>query len=65
MCNIYLKRVSSFSTGRQKEHQLRHYHIEKPANKLADIRVNAISKFQEQQEETSEEQILNQINKLL
>lgn len=61
----YLKRVSSFSTGRQKEHQLRHYHIEKPANKLADIRVNAISKFQEQQEETSEEQILNQINKLL
>lgn len=47
----YLKRVSSFSSGRQKEHQLRHYHIEKASNKLADIRANAIAKFQEQQEE--------------
>ncbi len=27
----YLKRVSSFSSGRQKEHRLRHYHLEKPA----------------------------------
>jgi len=61
----YLKRVSSFSSGRQKEHQLRHYHIEKPVNKLADIRVNAISKFQVQHEETPEEQILNQVNKML
>ncbi|GGK13738.1 ribonucleoside-triphosphate reductase [Yeosuana aromativorans] len=47
----YLKRVSSFSSGRQQEHQLRHYHIEKPSTKLADIRANAITKFQEQHQE--------------
>ncbi|MFH6768393.1 anaerobic ribonucleoside-triphosphate reductase [Gaetbulibacter aquiaggeris] len=54
----YLKRVSSFSSGRQKEHQLRHYHIEKASNKLADIRANAITKFQEQHQETEKEYIL-------
>ena len=54
----YLKRVSSFSSGRQKEHQLRHYHIEQTSNKLADIRANAITKFQEQQEEKQEVHIL-------
>ena len=42
----YLKRVSSFSSARQKEHRLRYYHIEKPLNNLAEMRVNAITKFQ-------------------
>lgn len=51
----YLKRVSSFSSGRQQEHQLRHYHIEKPSTKLADIRANAITKFQEQHQEQHQE----------
>ena len=45
----YLKRVSSFSTGRQREHQLRHYHFEQPTSKLADVRANTITKFQEKQ----------------
>ena len=52
----YLKRVSSFSSGRQNEHQLRHYHIEKTSNKLADIRANAITKFQQHQEQEQENQ---------
>ena len=51
----YLKRVSSFSSGRQKEHQLRYYHIEKSSNKLGDIRANAITKFQEQHQEVQKE----------
>ncbi|NCO63429.1 MAG: anaerobic ribonucleoside-triphosphate reductase [Flavobacteriales bacterium] len=54
----YLKRVSSFSSGRQQEHQLRHYHIDKSANKLADIRANAITKFLEQHQETPKEYIV-------
>ncbi len=43
----YLKRVSSFSSGRQKEHQLRHYHLEKPAPNLAKNRVQLLTKTQE------------------
>lgn len=31
----YLKRVSNFSSNRQKEHKLRHYHIQELANKIA------------------------------
>jgi ribonucleoside-triphosphate reductase (formate) len=43
----YLKRVSSFSSGRQKEHQLRHYHMKYPVNKLAKNRKQLIkSHFQ-------------------
>lgn len=41
----YLKRVSSFSSDRQKEHQLRHYHMKQPANNIADTRVNLVSKY--------------------
>lgn len=51
----YLKRVSSFSSGRQQEHQLRHYHIEKPLTKLADARVNNLAKFQERSQEKQQE----------
>ncbi|WP_242203019.1 anaerobic ribonucleoside-triphosphate reductase [Aestuariivivens insulae] len=40
----YLKRVSSFSSGRQKEHDLRHYHFEKPGQHLSKNRVDALSK---------------------
>ena len=38
----YLKRVSSFSSGRQREHQLRYYHKKQPINNLANNRVNII-----------------------
>ncbi len=38
----YLKRVSSFGSGRQKEHQLRHYHLEKPASNLAKTRAHLL-----------------------
>lgn len=42
----YLKRVSSFSSGRQKEHHLRHYHRHNSTTDLAKKRVKALSKFQ-------------------
>jgi len=51
----YLKRVSSFSSGRQKEHQLRYYHFDGPSSKLPDVRVNALNKFLEQQQEKPKE----------
>jgi ribonucleoside-triphosphate reductase (formate) len=53
----YLKRVSSFSSGRQQEHHLRHYHYEKPSNNLLNIRANALNKFQELYQEKQEEVI--------
>ncbi len=40
----YLKRVSSFSSKRQIEHDLRHYHIKPPANILQIKRAIAFSK---------------------
>ncbi len=43
----YLKRVSSFSSDRQKEHHLRHYHIEQPAPNLGKNRADIITKSQE------------------
>lgn len=42
----YLKRISSFSSGRQKEHELRHYHIEPNINNLAKRRINTMVKQQ-------------------
>ncbi|WP_428741816.1 anaerobic ribonucleoside-triphosphate reductase [Tenacibaculum sp.] len=57
----YLKRVSSFSSGRQKEHQLRHYHFEKTPTKLADIRVNKMAKFQEQNQEKQQDAFVNKV----
>lgn len=48
----YLKRVSSFSSGRQQEHQLRYYHKEKPLNRLVEVRLDTITKFQEKNQET-------------
>ncbi|WP_103071656.1 anaerobic ribonucleoside-triphosphate reductase [Aquimarina sediminis] len=35
----YLKRVSSFSSGRQQEHQFRHYHIDQSKHALANKRI--------------------------
>jgi len=40
----YLKRVSSFSSGRQNEHHLRHYHNTQPMSNLASKRADLISK---------------------
>ncbi len=51
----YLKRVSSFSSGRQQEHQLRYYHFDEPLSKLPNVRVNTLNKFQEQQQEKQQE----------
>lgn len=42
----YLKRVSSFSSGRQKEHQLRHYHINRPDNALSKSRIRTLENRQ-------------------
>jgi ribonucleoside-triphosphate reductase (formate) len=53
----YLKRVSSFSSGRQQEHQLRHYHFEKLTNNLANVRANALIKFQSQHPEKQQNPI--------
>ncbi len=40
----YLKRVSSFSSGRQKEHQLRHYHLNQPTNRFTEGRTQLMAK---------------------
>ncbi len=40
----YLKRVASFSSGRQREHEIRHYHIKQPINNLAKRRASIIEK---------------------
>jgi ribonucleoside-triphosphate reductase len=40
----YLKRVSSFSSGRQNEHRLRHYHKQKNNNELANRRAQILLK---------------------
>ncbi len=40
----YLKRVSSFSSGRQSEHHLRHYHKKQIANNLANHRTRILAK---------------------
>ena len=42
----YLKRVSSFSSKRQTEHDLRHYHIKPPSDSLAKNRVCTFAKHQ-------------------
>jgi len=50
----YLKRVSSFSTGRQKEHQLRHYHLDSSKNRFAENRKQLINKHYENKNESVE-----------
>jgi ribonucleoside-triphosphate reductase len=40
----YLKRVSSFSSGRQSEHHLRHYHKKQITNNLANHRTRILAK---------------------
>ncbi|MCF6347336.1 MAG: anaerobic ribonucleoside-triphosphate reductase [Flavobacteriaceae bacterium] len=40
----YLKRVSSFSSARQKEHQLRHYHTKQPVSNLGKHRMHVMEK---------------------
>lgn len=42
----YLKRVSSFSSGRQKEHHLRHYHRQNSTTELAKNRIKKLSSYQ-------------------
>lgn len=41
----YLKRVSSFSTSRQVEHNIRHYHINNSKNMLQNKRVATLSNY--------------------
>ncbi len=41
----YLKRVSSFSSGRQREHQLRYYHSKQAESSLAKSRASTITKY--------------------
>ena len=47
----YLKRVSSFSSGRQKEHHLRHYHRQNSTTEIAKNRVKIMSKLQKAKEQ--------------
>lgn len=47
----YLKRVSSFSSGRQKEHHLRHYHTNQPQQSLATNRARVLANLQQQKKE--------------
>jgi len=42
----YLKRISNFSSGRQNEHRLRHYHLQENERKLANKRTKNVSKNQ-------------------
>ncbi|SHG56581.1 anaerobic ribonucleoside-triphosphate reductase [Winogradskyella jejuensis] len=44
----YLKRVSNFSSGRQKEHHLRHYHTETKNTSLNTHRVSLLQKIEAQ-----------------
>ncbi len=46
----YLKRVSNFSSGRQKEHRLRHYHTQRPEPNLANRSVETITENREKQQ---------------
>ncbi len=39
----YLKRVSNFSSGRQKEHDLRHYHMQRDNHPLSSKRADMLS----------------------
>ncbi len=54
----YLKRVSSFSSGRQNEHQLRHYHTQQSKHNLTNKRVELMTGKQK------EDQIENSIRVL-
>lgn len=40
----YLKRVSSYSSGRQNEHRLRHYHLNNPGKYISDQRSSVLNK---------------------
>ncbi|GGX17895.1 anaerobic ribonucleoside-triphosphate reductase [Aquimarina muelleri] len=44
----YLKRVSSFSSGRQQEHDLRYYHKKQPKNTLTNKRSKTLKNLQKQ-----------------
>lgn len=49
----YLKRVSNFSSGRQKEHNLRHYHLSNNnENKLNKKRLDILKKLKENEKST-------------
>ena len=50
----YLKRVSSFSSGRQKEHDLRYYHLDSSKNRFAENRKQLINKHYENKKESVE-----------
>jgi len=43
----YLKRVSNFSSGRQKEHRLRHYHTQSAKSQITTVRADILLKKQQ------------------
>lgn len=43
----YLKRVSNFSSGRQREHHLRHYHVKENSKSLNEKRIKLLKQPQE------------------
>ncbi|MFK5983377.1 MAG: anaerobic ribonucleoside-triphosphate reductase [Flavobacteriaceae bacterium] len=53
----YLKRVSSFSSKRQVEHDLRHYHIKPPKDTLGKNRVTTFSKNTKKEQNVFEESL--------
>jgi ribonucleoside-triphosphate reductase len=46
----YLKRVSNFSSGRQNEHQLRHYHMQRAKSDLVHKRIKVLTENQPEYE---------------
>jgi ribonucleoside-triphosphate reductase (formate) len=52
----YLKRVSSFSSGRQNEHQLRHYHRKHPVNNLTNNRTQLMENHFQLNTETKKDE---------
>lgn len=51
----YLKRVASFSSKRQVEHELRHYHLKPPSDSLGKARAKTFSKNIEKENQNFEE----------
>ncbi|MFK5879501.1 MAG: anaerobic ribonucleoside-triphosphate reductase, partial [Flavobacteriaceae bacterium] len=53
----YLKRVSSFSSKRQVEHDLRHYHLKPPKDRLAKNRADVFSRSIKKEQNIFEESL--------
>ncbi len=56
----YLKRVSSFSSKRQVEHDLRHYHIKPPKDTLAKSRISTFAKSNKKERNIFEESLYSE-----